>query len=554
MELRLHFIDGSIIEKKEKLLELDYFQSNERFNKDKTNFNFTPEEFSCKDFIHIINSLDDRHSLHNIENENIIDYFGVPVNIIKLLDHQLDHVNFIENLLKVNNFYLDCSSMGCGKTFVSLYLAQKYKFKMIIICPKSMISSWKQLSEDYNIELLFITTYQSFRGTKHGYLSIDKDGNYSPTDKLIELSKNKILVVYDEIQYIKNPCKQLNACIALSKCILTNKDSKIGCLSATPFDKEELCVNLLYLTQTVKANEMYNYNKQTRTYTYTGYNELKEVCGLIDNNETKRITSSYIYTNVKKNILKKCYKLFINVLQPLFISSMKPFIIPFDHDCANLYCKLELVQNIKIRGYIKKLRCALKMLFDNKSNKAEVMSSITFYMQNIELIKVNSMIKRLVDEDIENNNCKIIIYVNYYKSINKLKEFYPNALQLSGNMSGKERDININKFNQHNMDYNILISNIKVGGIGINLHDINGNFPRKMYIIPSYSILDLHQATGRIYRAGTMSNSTVRIIYSKNNEKRLLEILAKKGNVLKDITKNKNQLNICSDYRNIIEN
>jgi len=555
MELRLHFIDGSIIEKKDKLLELEYFKSNERFNKDKTEFNFTPEEFSCVDFICVIDSLSERRRLHDIENDDIINYFGVPVNIIKLLEHQFEHVEFIENLLKINNFYLDCSSMGCGKTFISLYLAQKYKFKLIVVCPKSMISSWKQLSEDYNIELLFITTYQSFRGcnkrVKHDYLTVDFDGNYFPTDTLIEMATNKILVIYDEIQYVKNTSQQLNACVALSKCILRNNNSRLGCLSATPFDKEELCVNLMYLTQIIKADKLYTYDNRERTYNYTGYNELIDLCKLLDRSTTVRIALGNIEYNVKKVMLKRCYKLFIQVLQPIFISSMKHFVIPFENDCANFYGNLDEEQDQKIKRLIQKLRCALRMLFNDRANRADIMANITYFMKAIELIKTESIVKRLVDNDLaENDNKKILIYVNYYQSINKLKEFYPNALQLSGNMSIKERDITIGKFQQHNMNHNILISNIRVGGIGVNLHDINGNFPRKMYILPSYSILDIHQATGRIYRAGTMSDSTVRIVYSKNNEKRLLEILAKKGTVLKSITED---INICSNYKNINE-
>jgi hypothetical protein len=60
----------------------------------------------------------------------------------------------------------------------------------------------------------------------------------------------------------------------------------------------------------------------------------------------------------------------------------------------------------------------------------------------------------------------------------------------------------------------ILIVSLMAGGAGINLHDEHGHGPRQSLISPSYSIDDLIQAAGRIWRASSKSKATQRIIFA----------------------------------------
>ena len=48
----------------------------------------------------------------------------------------------------------------------------------------------------------------------------------------------------------------------------------------------------------------------------------------------------------------------------------------------------------------------------------------------------------------------------------------------------------------------VLIMSTATGGIGINLHDTDGRFPRFMFISPSYDLTKVYQASRRAYRAG----------------------------------------------------
>jgi SNF2 family DNA or RNA helicase len=48
---------------------------------------------------------------------------------------------------------------------------------------------------------------------------------------------------------------------------------------------------------------------------------------------------------------------------------------------------------------------------------------------------------------------------------------------------------------------NIIIANIKAGGVGISLHDLHGGHPRVSIISPTWSAQDTMQTLGRIHRA-----------------------------------------------------
>lgn len=75
----------------------------------------------------------------------------------------------------------------------------------------------------------------------------------------------------------------------------------------------------------------------------------------------------------------------------------------------------------------------------------------------------------------------------------------------------EERQRIIDRF-QDGKDKVILVS-LAAGGAGISLHDDRGIAPRQSLISPSYSIIDLVQAAGRIWRAGG-TKATQRIIFA----------------------------------------
>jgi len=82
---------------------------------------------------------------------------------------------------------------------------------------------------------------------------------------------------------------------------------------------------------------------------------------------------------------------------------------------------------------------------------------------------------------------------------------------ITGKINKKEVQKNIEMF--QNDKERIIICNIKAGGIGISLHDINGIYQRISLISPCYSAVDLVQVLGRIHRAGSKSIAIQKLIF-----------------------------------------
>jgi len=165
----------------------------------------------------------------------------------------------------------------------------------------------------------------------------------------------------------------------------------------------------------------------------------------------------------------------------------------------------------------------------------------------------------LAKQDLDSNShCKVIIYCNYIRDIKEvarqLSEYKPSVMY--GETKDKDRQKIISGFQENNDKYRVIVSNPKVGGIGIGLDDKVGNRPRMMYILPSYHFTDEYQATGRIHREGTKSKAIIRFIYSKDfpYETGILNSMALKSRVARDmVTKEQRSVLFPGEYDELIE-
>ena len=143
------------------------------------------------------------------------------------------------------------------------------------------------MQELYRIKISLIVTYESLRSRKHdqprhGLLTRideldtehkkDEQSNHSGTNSgtnrvqfaatplFLQMCDEGLLLVFDEIQKIKNNSAQQKACQALVEPMQQRREEQVqqlqqrcqqpvqsylGMLSGTPFDKEEHCTNFL---------------------------------------------------------------------------------------------------------------------------------------------------------------------------------------------------------------------------------------------------------------------------------------------------------------------
>jgi len=518
---------------------------------------------------------------------------------VTLLSHQHDHVKFIEDLysIKKEQLYIDCSVMGSGKTYVAMYMAQKYKLDLFVVCPKSLIHTWTSAAKVYKIGVVHIGTFASMRTKSNKWLTKEKKevvlGNnklvtktfFTPTKEFTAVVKKGILYVIDEIQNLKNDSDQTNACAALSRAVITRKSkstvpairagnsffkdtstaelsfatdvcrSKIALLSATPFDKKEHALNLFRVTGIMEQDELFEPNYFGRGFELLGLQDILNKCRAID----RELTDKYSYVYDKKSAIQTMYTLFVHVFRPYFMSIMPEPKIDSELDCKNYFCHIsEPSIQSKMQVAISDLAsaCRFKNGTIGKQEKMDF-SAITVALMRIEHIKVDHIIKKRIRKELEESETKkVIVFVNYYSTAESILGDFGKykPLFLNGKMDTASRVRVVDAFQEPNTKYRLFIANTQVGGIGIDLDDRHGGFPRHMFIVPTYNILNIHQASGRIYRSSTKSKATVRMVYSKLGEDRVINAIATKTTVLNSIaTTSTSTVKFPGDYEQLTE-
>jgi superfamily II DNA or RNA helicase len=70
----------------------------------------------------------------------------------KLLQYQIDHTLNLITILNKNNSALDASDTGTGKTYCAIATCKHFNLDPIIVCPKSVISSWNKVCKFFDIK------------------------------------------------------------------------------------------------------------------------------------------------------------------------------------------------------------------------------------------------------------------------------------------------------------------------------------------------------------------------------------------------------------------
>lgn len=482
---------------------------------------------------------------------------------LELKVHQIDHFTRIIDILDVHSHYMDFSRMGTGKTYSTSKVSETLGLPLCVVCPVSAMNAWKEMQQ-YGINIHFLISYQSLRGTeryppKHGYLNrtteikADKKGNekkrvvFTPTDKFLSMINDGILLVFDEGQNIKNDSDQGKAARALSGAI--RSPSKCAFISGSPYDKEEHSENILRFLSIITHKRLIWSNPLTGEKVPKGLLEVLDYCTHLDPVRTKEILddqggSIYVTASKARSI---CHHLFITVVKDHLYSEMMPEISKYPIHMEESYLYMNDDELKALKSAIGALSDATR--FNGKDVDMEQIEwgAVTLAMKAVETSMINPLYRYALSILSKDKSSKVIISVSYIDSITELCSLLQgyNPLWIDGSVKTDDRTRRVNLFNT-NEKHRILISTIKTGGVSISLHDTVGNAPRHYLLVPTYSIIDIYQASGRIHRTGLMSDAYFYMIYgtdapTKDSDGNTIEVtpilnaLSKKKDVLKGL-------------------
>lgn len=339
----------------------------------------------------------------NVENENLI----------QLRDYQLEVMEKLKKMYKVNNILKLIWSCGLGKTLFSIYIPKIFNYQKTIIGVPSLY-----LQKQFLKEILRVFP------NKNNVLCVGGD-NGCTTDK------NKIKTHYD-----KNINEQIFIIVTYTSCYLIDStykfDFKIGDeahhlvgVKNKETNNYKIFHNIkskktLFMTATEKRYDVEN-NKKVYSMDYNNtfgnYLDIKSIKWAIDNNKITDFTL-LILSNTENEVNEIIKKIKIEVEhKELFISA---------------FMTLKAINNYKNLTHV--LICC------NKTTNSDI---------------INNYIKLLLNKDIFNN-------------INK-NDFYNESLHT--NCENKNFNNEVEKFK--NKKYGI-ISSVYIFGEGFDLPKLNG--------------------------------------------------------------------------------
>lgn len=520
----------------------------------------------------MVNSSSEKRNIcaENLEEINK-EEFDNNVNIekkvepIKLFPYQVEHFERVMEILTTSLAVLNNSCCGSGKTITTLAIAATYKMGILVIGPKSVLSNWQRKAEKYGIHVFSLMSYATLRGTakngvKHGFLIRDGDV-FTPTNMLEECAKYGLLIVYDECHALKNENSQLYAAHAISKEAVRlaqmGYNIRIACLSATPCDKKENVTSLFKIMGILVSDELYKYDRSSKTYKLTGLQDAITKAKRYDPETTFHATCRAVNKSTIKLI---CHDLYTRVLKKHISSSMPKPPIKAKQTVKNFYAIMPKEDLERMKEGAMMFSSSTNYNFENKTvdlsktNWGDVVNS----RRLIDSAKLPTMVRLAKQRLDENPNRKVILYMTYIRDMEKAAELLKryNALLLNGNIvRNEDRDNILEKFQRGDNKYRVLISNPKVGGQGLDIDDIYGNFPRTTIMLPSYFFVDQYQSTYRTLRQTSLSDSEVLFLYSRecNFENNLLNSIASKSLVVRDMINSEQGMMLPSEYEEEIE-
>jgi hypothetical protein len=493
---------------------------------------------------------------------------------LTLWETQKECVENSIDILKDFPCVLNTSPMGCGKTEMSLMISKLLGLEVIVICPASLRNHWKEKCYKYNVPLLYNISYSTLIIGKNDIIT-KRIKSYAITDYFVEICKKGILIIFDEISMIRNAkTSSLSACHAIVKHIRKmHSSTRCILLSATPGNEKSHIPSLFKVLGLTGYDSFHSYDRSSLRYKLLGMDDVLSYCYKIDKNLTQQNICNYSYN--QKNLSDICYFLYCNIIRDrLVVSSQIPH-TPFECCYFNGYFKMDKKDSLQLSSLVRDLHkivsqetsdqetsedeqvMPIQNIINHKQKKFNNLDIINSILKNISNVKVNTL-ARLVKERLTTNPfCKVIVFIEYRESIfmlnSILQEYSPRIINGSTKQSDRKKYIDI--FQKPTLESRILIIHPKVGGFGLSLDDIYGNYPRFSFFIPSYHFIDLIQLTGRTNRGTTKSKSYVVGVYGEDsyNETSLLNSIIRKTNITKEIVSNPEQIYLPGDFESRFE-
>ena len=418
-----------------------------------------------------------------IGNDNVEEKVE-EINLIPLLhpenlfEYQQTSVQMgVASMAKYNRVLLGHST-GVGKTFCALGIARELGKRVAVICPKPITTDWHRAAKMMGVEIFEVCGWEWAKTGKSqlGRWTDDKKHEFKfmlPAD---------VILIFDEVHRGKGEATQ-NAYLVRDS---VNQNVQAIALSATIADDPmKLWAIGQFLGLHQGGKDYYRFLNQN------GCKKTRFGMQFQGGNGILKRLHSRIYPE-KGNRLRHSD---LGDAFPETLIKAKAF----DMDNAK-----------KIANEYEDLCCRIEELRMQENFAINALAEQTRARQKIELLKCGSVVS--LTKDYLEEGHSIFIAVSFRETMEFLIKELNTKCVICGGQSELERRGNIDSFQRDQS--RVIIGITSASREGLNLHDINGNYPRVALIFPQPSAYDLKQVLGRVHRAGGKTKSIQYIVYA----------------------------------------
>jgi SNF2 family DNA or RNA helicase len=413
----------------------------------------------------------------------------------ELFEWQKTHVDALEEALRYHNVAKDGSDTGTGKTIMALETVRRLGKWPIVICPKSVIPTWREWYAEFypRMKEFPVFNYEAVRVNRAKTKLITRHNKAKGRGAFTwNVDPDKSVVIFDEDHRCKNG-KSLNGKLLIAA------------------RRQRLPMMLLGATSCTNPTEMMAMGYALGLHRVTDFWRwcFKNGCvrghfgGLDfvnDQDAPLHLKNLHNHIYVASEVAARGSRLRTKEI-PDFPETLIT---------ADSYA----VDDPKL---IDEVYDELALLEERKAEDEDPDNPLTAQLrarQTVELLKA-PLFTNLASDAIEEGNA-VAIFVSFRGTLDAvvkgLKKKGHYGVTIHGDDTTESRQEACDAFGKGQWVY--CVATISAGGVGISLHDTDGERPRVALISPTFSAVDLKQALGRVHRAGAKSKSIQRIVFA----------------------------------------
>lgn len=361
---------------------------------------------------------------------------------------------------------VDGSDTGTGKTFVAALTAKSLGWPVAVVCPKSVIPSWKETLAVMGITPLFVENLERIRWDQKHARRTKKGWEWN--------LPCRCLLIFDEAHRCTGSDSQ-NAMLLMSA------PKPVMIVSATLADSPLKMRAVGHQLGIVHWDEWYRWCFAQGCQKNLPFQGLKFTGG------------EDVLLNLHQKVFgEKGVRIRVADLGDAFPENQVVTVaVPVDETDAldqEYYSALEaLEQDAKSAG---------EMLLRAR--------------QKSEHLKLPAVIEMI--DDAMDQGASVAVFMNFTDTLDRLRQAFPDAGTIHGGQTADEREEAIRKFQSN--ESRVILAMVQAGGVGVSLHDLHGGHPRVSLIFPTWSAVEMRQALGRIHRNGGKTPCLQKILFA----------------------------------------